>query len=70
MAITRPHICEEHIAAADVDDNGNVVVTVYGTGTYAAARRLTPAEARELADELTTAATTADTYRAEQEARP
>ena len=69
MPVTRPHICEEELAGADIDDDGNVVITVYTAAYAGASRRLTPAEARELAAELTTAIQRAETYAAEQAAR-
>ena len=61
MTVTRPHLCELQLAAAEPDDHGNVLVAV-ALGT-----RFTPDEARELAAEITAAADAAAAYRAEQE---
>ncbi|WP_425837012.1 hypothetical protein [Microbacterium sp. PA5] len=53
------------IARAEADDLGNVTVAVIGS-IFAATQTITPAEARELAAEITAAADEADAYRAEQ----
>lgn len=62
MTITRPHVCEIHIAKAEADDHGTVAITV-------APLPLTVDEAREFAAEITAAADTAAAYLAEVAAR-
>lgn len=61
MPVTRPHVCELTLAHAEADDHGTVRIAI------AAGVAFTPAEAREVAAEITAAADTAAAYRAEQE---
>lgn len=62
MTISRPHVCEIHVAKAEADDHGTVAIAVAGLP-------LTVDEAREFAAEITAAADTAAAYLAEQTAR-
>lgn len=65
MAITRTHTTT--IAAVDVDDDGGVVLTVRANRTDTTRITVTTDEARQLANDLTTAAADAADYLTQQE---